>query len=118
MWRTHQLRVRRQDGQDALRALQIAEDNYFGKHARYASESELRAADPKALAANSLSARGHYKLSVTKSHDDLGYSITARAQPREGQTMDTRCVELRIDQNGRRFAIDDAGEDRSADCWR
>ncbi|HEU4779164.1 MAG TPA: hypothetical protein VFS58_04700 [Steroidobacteraceae bacterium] len=30
MWNTHQLRVRRQDAMDALRAMQTAQDDYFG----------------------------------------------------------------------------------------
>jgi type IV pilus assembly protein PilE len=118
MWRTHQLRVRRQDAIDALRAVQVAEDEYFGKYARYANELQLRAGAPKALLNEALSARGYYRLTLQKSDDDLTYSATARVVPLESEVADTRCVELRIDQNGRRFAIDADGEDRSADCWR
>ena len=43
MWRTHELRIRRQDAIDALLAVQAAQDEYFGKHARYADEAQLRA---------------------------------------------------------------------------
>ncbi len=64
------------------------------------------------------SGRGHYRITVSRSDDDLTYTAIARAVPREGETADTRCVELRIDQNGRRFAVDAEGVDRSADCWR
>jgi type IV pilus assembly protein PilE len=118
MWRTHQLRVRRQDAAEALRAVQAAQDDYFGKHARYADEAQLRASAPQALSAKSMSPRGYYVVSLKRSDDDLTYTALARVVPREGQSEDTRCVELRIDQNGRRFAVDAAGEDRSADCWR
>jgi Tfp pilus assembly protein PilE len=123
MWRTHELRVRRQEAIDALRAVQTAQDEYFGKHARYADEAQLRASSPqvlleKALSTNGLSARGYYRLSVNKSADDLTYSAVARVVPLETEVADTRCVELRIDQNGRRFAVDASGADRSADCWR
>ena len=118
MWRTHQLRVRRQDAAEALRAVQAAQDDYFGKHARYADEAQLRASAPQALWAKSMSPRGYYVVSLKRSDDDLTYTALARVVPREGQSEDTRCVELRIDQNGRRFAVDAAGEDRSADCWR
>lgn len=117
MWRTHQLRVRRQDAIDALRALQVAQDDYFGKHASYADEAQLRSSAPKVLSGNARSARGYYQLTLQKSKDDLTYSATARVVPLEGEVADTRCVELRIDQNGRRFAVDGEGTDRSADCW-
>jgi type IV pilus assembly protein PilE len=117
MWRTHRLRTHRQDAVDSLHALQTAQDDYFGKNARYANEAQLRAAAPRALSARSLSGRGYYQLTLQKSADDLTYSAIARIIPMEGE-MDTRCVELRIDQNGRRYAVDAEGVDRSADCWR
>ena len=122
MWRTHELRLRRQEAIDALRAVQSAQDDYFGRHARYADEGQLRASSPqvlleKALSAKGLSARGNYRLTVNKSADDLTYTAVARVVPLETEAADTRCVELRIDQNGRRFALDASGEDRSADCW-
>jgi type IV pilus assembly protein PilE len=118
MWRTHQLRARRQDAIDALRAVQTAQDEYFGTHASYADEAQLRASAPKALSGKARSARGYYQLSLQKSKDDLTYTAIARVVSLEGEVADTRCVELRIDQNGRRFAVDAEGTDRSADCWR
>jgi Tfp pilus assembly protein PilE len=118
LWKTHDLRARRQDAIDALRAVQTAQDNYFGKYARYADESQLRASSPQTLNEKASSPRGYYRVTVSKSADDLAYTASARTQPLEGETADTRCVELRIDQNGRRFAVDAEGEDRSGDCWR
>jgi len=118
MWRAHQLRIRREDAAEALRAVQVAQDDYFGKHARYANEEQLRDAAPKAISGKGMSPRGYYRISLRRSEDELTYTATARIAPLEGQSEDTRCVELRIDQNGRRFAVDAAGEDRSADCWR
>jgi Tfp pilus assembly protein PilE len=118
MWRTHQLRERRHDAMDALHAVQTAQDEYFGRHARYADESQLRASAPQLKAVNGAAGNGNYQITVSKSEDDLTYSVVARAVPREGETADTRCVELRIDQNGRKFAVDVDGVDRSADCWR
>jgi type IV pilus assembly protein PilE len=118
MWQTHGLRVRRQDAIDALRAVQTAQDDYFSKHARYADELQLRASSPQALNEKASSPRGYYRISVIKSADELSYSASARTLPLAGETEDTRCVELRTDQNGRRFAVDSEGDDRSADCWR
>jgi len=118
MWRTHQLRLRRDDAAEALRAVQTAQDEYFGKHARYADEAQLRASAPQAMPGNAMSIAGYYRLTLQKSDDDLTYSAVARAVPLEDVPSDTRCVELRIDQNGRRYAVDSEGVDRSADCWR
>jgi type IV pilus assembly protein PilE len=110
MWRTHQLRTRRDDAVEALLAVQAAQDQYFGTNARYANEAQL--------GIKGTSKRGFYQVTVSKSQDDLAYWATARVVPREGQNTDTRCVELRIDQNGRRLAVDSDGADRAADCWR
>jgi len=118
MWRSHQLHARRGDAIEALLALQAAQDRYFGEHARYAGEKQLTAEPPAGLGLRPVSARGFFQISARNSEDDLGYWATARAIEREGLSPDTRCVELRIDQNGRRFAIDAQGVDRSADCWR
>jgi prepilin-type N-terminal cleavage/methylation domain-containing protein len=118
MWRSHALRERRGDAVQALLALQSAQDRYFGEHARYASETQLAAKPPAGLGIGPKSRLGYYSISVRNSEDNLGYWATAREIPSAAETQDARCVEMRIDQNGRRFAIDAAGEDRSADCWR
>lgn len=118
MWRSHQLSERRRDAMDALLALQAAQDRYFGEHARYADEALLAAEPPGGLGIKPVSQRGFFQISARNSEDDLGYWATARSIDREGQSADTRCVELRLDQNGRRFAVDSEGVDRSADCWR
>jgi hypothetical protein len=70
------------------------------------------------MSGKGMSPRGYYRVSLRRSEDELTYSAVAHVVPMEGQTEDTRCVEMRIDQNGRKFAVDSAGEDRSADCWR
>ena len=117
MWRSHALRERRGDAVQALLALQAAQDQYFGQHARYADETQLATEPPAGLGINPRSRLGYYAITVRNSEDNLGYWATARVILRAEETQDPRCVEMRIDQNGRRFAIDSKGEDRSADCW-
>jgi type IV pilus assembly protein PilE len=117
MWRTHELRQRREDGIEALLAVQTAQDQYFGKHARYAKGAELDAPPPQGLGIAPLSKHAFYQITVRESDDGLGYWATARVKLLDSDNPDTRCVELRIDQNGRRFAVDADGVDRSADCW-
>ena len=117
MWRSHSLRERRGDAVQALLAVQTAQDQYFGEHAKYPSETQLAVAPPAGLGINPKSRLGYYAITVRNSADNLGYWATARTIPRTGEAQDARCAELRIDQNGRRFAVDSKGEDRSADCW-
>jgi prepilin-type N-terminal cleavage/methylation domain-containing protein len=110
MWRSHSLRARRDDAVAALLAVQAAQDKFFGAHARYADGAA-------ALGLKSASSRGLYEISIQPTADALGYWATARSTALQGERADPRCVELRIDQNGRRFAVDADGVDRSTDCW-
>lgn len=110
LWRVHLLRVRREDGIAALIALQAAQDRWFGQHARYATVEEL--------ALRRKSDRGFYELELRVGDDGLGYLARAKAAHQTGQDDDSRCVEFTLDQNNRRRAVDNEGNDRSADCWR
>jgi prepilin-type N-terminal cleavage/methylation domain-containing protein len=115
VWRTHQLRTRRADAIAMLMSVQKAQDVQFGRQARYAPMKTQRHAEdgPPSI---ERSRHGFYRLDLQVSDDGLSYLATARAQP--GGVEDSRCVALSIDQNGRRRAVDAAGEDRTADCWR
>lgn len=118
LWRAHLLRVRRADGIAALIALQAAQDRYFSRFARYATADQLAQPAPGGLGLKAQSQRGYYDIELRSSDDGLGYSARARATRGTGQSEDTRCVELTLDQNNRRRALDSEGNDRSADCWR
>lgn len=118
MWRNHQLRVHRAEGQAALIAAQAAQDKFFATHARYANGAEIPALAPAGLGLAPLSEHGFYRIEVSASADGLAYVATARVTAAQGQADDSRCVELSLDQNGRRRAVDTDGADRSADCWR
>ena len=115
-WRNHQLRTQRAEAITMLVDLQKAQDLHFGRQARYAAADQLTAPSPAGLGLDATSRSGSYLLDLRVTGDGLGYLATARARP--GGVADSRCVALSIDQNGRRRAIDAAGEDRSADCWR
>jgi type IV pilus assembly protein PilE len=117
-WRSHLLKTRRGDAIAALIAVQKAQDQYFGRHARYAVATQLAVASPGGLGLGETSAHGYYGISLQTSADGLDYRATARALAREGQSVDARCAEFTIDHNGQRRATDAAGADRSADCWR
>jgi type IV pilus assembly protein PilE len=118
LWRVHLLRVRRAEATAALIAIQTAQDRHFGRHARYAGAAELTRDAPEGLGQRTRSERGHYELALSTSDDGLGYVASARAAHATGQSDDSRCTEFTLDQNNRRRAVDAAGNDRSADCWR
>jgi type IV pilus assembly protein PilE len=118
LWRNHLLRVRRADATAALIAVQNAQDQYFGRNARYADGAQLTAAAPAGLGLKETSAHGFYRLEVHASADGLGFSATARVIPQAGQAQDERCAQFSIDHIGLTRAVDAQGTDRSADCWR
>jgi type IV pilus assembly protein PilE len=118
LWRNHLLRVRRADAMLALMAIQAEQDRFFGRDARYARSDALSTKPPQGLGLSAKSAQGHYEIELRTDADGLGYRAIARALPRTGQSGDSRCVEMSIDQSGIRRAQDAGGTDRSADCWR
>jgi Tfp pilus assembly protein PilE len=108
LWRTHQLRERRQEAIQVLRAIQTAQDHHFGAHARYSDAAHL---DVKLATAQ-------YTFEVTPSADELAYVATAIAREEKFTgTADARCTRMSIDQHGRRSATDSSGKDSTADCW-
>jgi type IV pilus assembly protein PilE len=118
MWRTHLLRVQRMDAMEALNAIQIEQDRFFGRDARYAAADALTLQPPQGLGQAATSLHGYYQIELHTDPDGLGYVATAKALPRGGQSQDLRCVQMSIDQSGTRRAQDAEGVDRSADCWR
>lgn len=117
-WRSHLLKARRSDARSALVALQKAQDQYFGRHARYAGSAQLTSPSPGGLGAAETSPQGYYRIALETSADGLAYRAVARAESGEGQTDDSRCEEFSLDHNGQRRARDAGGADRSQDCWR
>jgi type IV pilus assembly protein PilE len=116
LWQTHQLRLRRADAIEALQSVQAAQDRHFAAHAEYADNSRLVAPSPDGLGVASRSKLGHYEIEVQRSADGLGYVAIARATNAD-EPPDTRCAQMRMDQHGRRSALDHGNEDSSADCW-
>jgi Tfp pilus assembly protein PilE len=117
MWHTRQLRERREDAMEALEAVQKAQDDYFAEHSRYAAPETLHGAPPAGLGLARKSSRGFYDIEIGRSEDGLAYRAEARqVRSTEGE-VDARCVQLALDQHGRRTASNAQGVDTSEDCW-
>jgi type IV pilus assembly protein PilE len=117
LWRSHDLRARRADAMEALEALQKAQDRFFGSNARYADAALMQSAPPAGLGLRPRSRQGFFNIDLQRSADALAYVATARWIPRPDVAVDSRCVEFRVDQAGRRTSLDETGADTSADCW-
>ena len=115
-WQQHVMRTRRASATEMLTHLQIAQERFFGRHARYATPDELSRAEPVGLGLPAASDTAPYRLTLDTAPDGLAFSATARANG--AQAGDTYCVTFTIDHVGMRTATDAAGVDRSLDCWR
>ncbi len=114
-WRQHVLRTRRAAAQELLVKLQVAQEDFFGRHARYATMDEASPAPPAGLGFPTVGDT-NYRVAITTAADGLAYEATARAT--DAQSDDTHCATFTINHLGMRTAADAAGVDRSMDCWR
>jgi Tfp pilus assembly protein PilE len=114
---TRQLRARRADAIQALLALQAAQDRHFGEHAAYIAGAGAHEPPPTGLAIPRLTKQGYFEIEVRPAADGLGYLAVARSVKTGETTADGRCMELHLDQHGRRSAFSAEGKDTSADCW-
>jgi type IV pilus assembly protein PilE len=112
-YRNYILRANRTDGTSTLLRLQVAQEKFFLQNNRYATNAEMTAAPPNglglALGAGGLTAGGRYTMTLV-SPSNTQYTATATAAG--GQTADTACLALSIDQAGTRTPGTASG------CWR
>jgi type IV pilus assembly protein PilE len=113
-YRDHVLRTHRVEATGTLLALAAAQEKYYLRHDRYATQAELSPAPPDGLGIAATSGDGRYALAI-ESADAAGFTAHARAIG--AQAADTACAEFHIDATGERSATDGAG--RSAPrCWQ
>jgi len=115
-WQRHILRTRRAEAKEMLSRVQIAQEQFFGRNARYATAEELSRPAPAGLELAAITRNTNYQLSLETAADGLAFSATARATA--AQSADEHCVTFTIDHVGMRTAANAAGADHSGDCWR
>jgi type IV pilus assembly protein PilE len=113
-YRSYLLRSHRTDATIALLRIQAAQEKFFLQNMRYADD--LTAAPPGGLGASAVSDEGRYDL-ILERRGANGYRARAVPRPGGGQTDDTKCTELSIDEAGVRDAAGAASNPR-AECWR
>lgn len=112
-YRNYTMRANRTEGRMALLAIQTAQERFFLQNNTYAtSMATVTAAPPGglgvALGSGNTTANGNYVISFTVA-TPTAYTVQAAANG--GQTADTHCPTLSIDQNGTRTPA-------AAECWR
>lgn len=118
-YRSHIVRTQRTDAISALLNVQAAQEKYFLQHNRYTNQ--LTAAPPAGLGLRDTSENGYYTLEIevpAGSAEPDAYRVIARPRAGTGPADDERCQLFSIDQNGRRYARDAQGNDRTTECWR
>lgn len=110
-------KAQRNEARLALLAIQHAEEVHYQRFNTYTAALTTPAADGGlGLAASTLN--GSYQLTVRTSGDDQEFVAVARVRPQGRQAADRSCVELRLNETGLRAAVDAAGRDSTATCWR
>lgn len=109
----HILKARRADGQAALMAIALAQEQFRAYCSHYAGQLGATrdcAGDASILALPARSPQGYYRLAIEQA-DPAGY--TALAAALDGQTRDrahgVACARLTLDQDGRKTP---------PECWR
>lgn len=118
-YRSHVIRTQRTDAIGALLQVQAAQEKYFLQYNRYTSQ--LTAAPPAGLGLRDTSEHGYYTLEIqvpAGAPEADAYRVIARPRAGTGPAGDARCQLFSIDQNGRKYAQDAEGNDRTAECWR
>jgi type IV pilus assembly protein PilE len=112
-------RALRQDARLSLLRIQHRQENHFATHLIY-SRTLGEGALPPGLAMDARSHDGHYLLELRTSDDGLAFTAIASADPAGRQSTDTHCVQLAIDETGRRRSADASSTWRDDDpyrCW-
>ncbi|MCB1624715.1 MAG: type IV pilin protein [Pseudomonadales bacterium] len=117
-YRSYILRAQRTEARTALLRVQAAQERFLLQQNRYATDAELEAAPPAGLGQPRTTEGNKYGIAIVNAATPTEYNVTATALASGGQQDDSKCVLLRIDHNGVKYAADSGGTDTTRDCWR
>jgi type IV pilus assembly protein PilE len=115
-YRSYMLRAQRADAKAELLRVRVAQEKFFLQNNRYATADEFD--DPSAdggLGFSGTSEHGHFNVDLTEA---TATTFTARARATGGQTADSPCQTLTVDELGQHTSADSAGNDTTEQCWR
>ena len=110
------IRANRTDAKVAIAEIAQKEERYFSAHNNYvygeAAARQFRGGEATKI----LSDKALYQISVEK--DGNGYLISATPVANKAPDVrDKKCRKFTLDHTGKEKAVDDAGTDRTAECW-
>ncbi len=117
-YRSYLLRSQRTDARVTLLKVQSAQERFLLQQNRYATDDELTEAPPAGLGQLRQSDNGFYRIEIVDGATPTEYILQATPIDGRGQQDDSKCVELSIDQNGIKRAVNSSGTDTTRDCWR
>jgi type IV pilus assembly protein PilE len=114
-YRGYLVRAHRTDATTALLRVQVAEEKYFLQNNTYTTN--LTAAPPTGLGLQTATQNGYYNVAVAadaNSTNSIATSFAATATATGGQTKDTACLTLTINDQGQKGPTPTA----VANCWK
>jgi type IV pilus assembly protein PilE len=114
-YRGYLVRAHRTDATTALLRIQVAEEKYFLQNNSYTTN--LNAAPPTGLGIATATQNGYYNVAVApdaNSTNNIATSFAATATATGGQTKDTGCLTLTINDQGQKGPTQTAVNT----CWK
>ena len=112
-WQAHLRSVRRTAATTLLMQVATRQAQFRIQHGNYADTAVLTAAPPAGMGIDP----GNSYL-LTAQITPFGYTAVASVDPRGPQRDDSQCWLLGIDETGRHWAENRAGDDATTVCWR
>jgi type IV pilus assembly protein PilE len=118
-YRSSTTSARRIDAQLALLHIQVAQEQHYATHLRFASSLSANGTTEN-LGLSQVSSGGDYGLGVATAPDGQSFVATAQPTPLGRQRHDQQCMTLSIDSTGWRRSANLLGEwiDAPSACWR
>jgi type IV pilus assembly protein PilE len=114
-YRGYLVRAHRTDATTALLRIQVAEEKYFLQNNSYTTD--LASAPPTGLGIATVTQNGYYNVAVAadaNSTNKIATSFVATATATGGQTKDTACQTLTLNDQGQKGPTQTA----VANCWK
>jgi len=112
-YRSYLIRAQRSEGTSALLQIQQAQEKFFLQNSRYATNAELPLAPPNGLGLTIVTANNRYDIGLINVTQTT-YTATAAPHAGGGQTDDTKCTQMSINEQGVRNSTPSA----ISVCWK
>jgi len=115
-YRQYTMRANRAEGHWSLLQAAANQERFYLQNNTYATNAQLELDPPNGLGVASMTESGHYSIQVTNA-DAAGYTVVATAQG--GQTEDSDCSVLSVDERGTRYGGPGpaGGANNDPKCW-